>query len=84
LHLVIAMYKVVLNRSECIGCCNCEDECSEMFEVQEDGFSHIKVLSSTPDKEEAELSELGCVVEAANSCPVECILVYEGEKLLAP
>lgn len=55
-----------------------------MFEVQGDGYSHIKVSSSTSDKEEVELSELSCVVEAANACPVECIIVYEDEKLLAP
>ncbi|MHC1588903.1 MAG: ferredoxin [Methermicoccaceae archaeon] len=78
------MYRVVLNRSECIGCGNCEEECPDMFEVQGDGYSHIKVSSSTSDKEEVELSELSCVVEAANACPVECIIVYEDEKLLAP
>lgn len=43
------MYKVVLIKPECIGCGNCEGECPELFEVQEDGYSHIRVLSSTSD-----------------------------------
>lgn len=78
------MYKVVLTRSECIGCGNCEEECPVLFEVQEDGYSHIRMSSSASDMEEVELSDPECVVEAAHSCPVECIIVYEGDEQIAP
>jgi len=61
-------------RDDCIGCGVCSQLCPDNWEMTEDGKS--KPLST-------ELEDLGCNMEAAQSCPVNCIHIYEmsdGEK----
>ncbi|MHB0979172.1 MAG: ferredoxin [Thermoleophilia bacterium] len=45
----------------CTGCGICEDICPDIFEVGDDGISHIVDGSSC--------DEAGCCDEAADECP---------------
>ena len=52
----------------CVGCGACEDICPDVFEVQDDGISHV--IDSDV------CSECDCQ-EAADSCPTEAISFEE-------
>ena len=65
--------KIILEKEKCIGCGSCVAVCSELFELEEDGKSHLKGSKSDPKKEELEIEDLGCVKEAADVCPVQAI-----------
>lgn len=60
------MSKIKINDDLCIGCGTCESICPEVFEVREDGKSHVK-----------EEIDLPCVKEAEESCPEQAITVKE-------
>jgi ferredoxin len=36
--------KPVVDEDMCIGCGKCEELCPEIFEIQDDGYSHVLVL----------------------------------------
>lgn len=60
-----------INKDLCTGCGNCESICPEVFEVQEDGTSHIIA---------GDLSGLeGCIEAAEENCPDDAI-IYEEEE----
>ena len=69
------MVKVVLNVPECIGCGSCAAVCSDIFEMGDDGKSHIKGGKKSGDNETTELKETGCAKEAEDSCPAGVIKV---------
>jgi ferredoxin len=52
----------------CVGCGACEDTCPDVFELQDDGLSHV--IDATA------CSECDCQ-EAADSCPTEAISFIE-------
>jgi len=52
----------------CVGCGACEDICPDVFELQDDGLSHV--IDATG------CSECECQ-EAADSCPTEAISFAE-------
>jgi ferredoxin len=54
----------------CTGCGNCEDECPEVFRVEDDGYSHVIVEEPGPEL-------YGCTRDAADSCPTEAITITE-------
>ncbi len=64
-------------RDQCIGCGACAAVCPKNWEMAEDGLAK-------PKKTEISEEELPCNKEAAESCPVNCIHIYEitetGEK----
>lgn len=49
----------------CIGCGVCEDVCPAVFELGDDGFSHVIGPEAC--------GEAGCCEEAAEECPVDAI-----------
>jgi len=61
----MAKFKIEVNKEDCIGCGNCVALCPAMFEMKE-GKSNVK---------KAEVEEVGCAQEAADSCPVQCIKI---------
>jgi len=63
------MMKVVVDENLCTGCGLCVDVCPEVFEMPE-ALSIVKAVAITGDLEEK-------VKEAAESCPVEAIIVEE-------
>ncbi|PKQ16980.1 MAG: ferredoxin [Actinobacteria bacterium HGW-Actinobacteria-7] len=62
--------KPTVDEDLCIGCGACEDTCPEVFELGEDGVSHV--ITTSPD-----LELYGCVRDAADGCPVSAISIGE-------
>jgi ferredoxin len=59
------MAKVTVDNSLCTGCGLCESTCSDVFEMGDDGFAHVKKFEST----DCDLQKV------AQDCPVEAIKV---------
>lgn len=81
---IMASYKVVIERDKCTSCGNCEEECSEFFELDSsDGLSHLLGSKKIDDNDELEVEDPDCCLDAALSCPVICIHVYDedGEEM---
>ena len=58
--------KVKVNQEACIGCGACLREAGEVFEMNDEGFSSVKVAEITPELEES-------VRNAIDSCPTGAI-----------
>ncbi|PIU15000.1 ferredoxin [bacterium (Candidatus Gribaldobacteria) CG08_land_8_20_14_0_20_39_15] len=61
-------------QSKCIGCGTCSALCSAYFELAGDGKAILK-QSTAPQKDQLEVSEIGCAKEAADCCPTQCIVI---------
>ena len=62
------MTRPVVDEELCIGCGSCEEICPSVFEVRDDGFSHVIDAAGC----EAD----GCCEEAAEECPVDAISLH--------
>ena len=60
--------KIVVDRDECIGCGNCSDIAPDVFELDDEGLSHVTNPEGANDD---------TIREAAESCPVDCILLQD-------
>ncbi len=76
----MARYRIVYNRSNCIGAGACESLDSEHFKVVEDGKADLLKSIEKDGKWVLETDELKTVVEAAQSCPARVIQVFDLEK----
>lgn len=65
-----AIMKISIDQDNCIGCGSCEALCPELFELREDGVSHVR---SENIKDEL----LECARDAEEACPVQVITVEE-------
>ena len=66
--------KIIHDKNICIGCGACAAVCPVNWEMGSDGKSKPK---------KTELDEIGCNMDAAQSCPVNCIHIDEnGKKLI--
>ncbi|MCB9370943.1 ferredoxin [Candidatus Woesearchaeota archaeon] len=81
-------YKIVHDRDICIGCSACASVCPKYWEMEDDGKSSIighektgngeeEVLGSN---EEALTQDYEGNLDAAESCPVNCIHIFEIDK----
>ena len=59
------MAKVTVDASTCVGCGLCEQNCPEVFKVEDDGIAHVKSSSCTSCN----------LTETAEQCPVNSIKV---------
>lgn len=58
------MAKVTVEDS-CVGCGLCEQNCPDVFEIQNDGLAHVK-----------DFTDPGCdLAEVASQCPVNAIKI---------
>ena len=76
--------KVTIETEECIGCGACAAVCEKHWEIDSsDMKSHIKKGKKEKNgKEELEISdsEIDANMEAAETCPVNCIHIYVNEE----
>ena len=75
--------RVKVNKDACIGCGACAAICDEVFEINDEGLSEVKVEENSENKEEfvsvkEELQDE--VRDAADSCPTGAIEVEEGQE----
>ena len=61
------MVKISVDKDACIGCGACVSACEEGFRMEDN--------KSVPVK--AEVDNISCQKEAADICPVNCIIVAE-------
>ena len=73
-------YKIEHVREECIGCGSCVSICSGFWEMNKDGKSDLKKAKNIGKKQVLEVNDLKCNMEAAETCPVNCIHIYEEGK----
>jgi ferredoxin len=69
------MAKVIHDREACIGCGACAAVCPKFWDMSADGKSHLKGAKVVGGNHELEIADAGCNIEAAASCPVNCIKV---------
>ena len=72
--------KVKVNKDACIGCGACEQICRDVFEIDDEGLSEVKVEENSENKEEfvsvkEEFQDE--VRDAADSCPTGAIEIEE-------
>lgn len=66
----VSKLKIIVDEEECIGDGACESEAPETFEMNDDSKAVVK--KPVGDDFEA-------IMEAAKSCPTECITVIDTE-----
>ena len=75
----MAKYKIELDVEQCTGCAACNASCPDSFEIIDDkGMPKAKI--KTPN-----IDDMGCCMDAAQVCPVNCIHIIEtesGKKLI--
>ena len=69
------MPKVIHERDKCIGCGACAAVCPDFWEMADDGKSKLKGGKKAGSNFELTVKEAGCNKDAANTCPVQCIIV---------
>ena len=62
--------KVKINEDSCIGCGACQSICEDVFELNDEGLSSIKV-------DEVEEKDHQAVRDAADACPTSAIEIKE-------
>ena len=70
----MAKYKVEIDVEQCTGCGACTASCPEGFEMFDDDKGSPKAKVKTPD-----VDDIGCCMDAAQVCPVNCIHIVETE-----
>lgn len=59
------MAKIMVDETTCVGCGLCEQNCPNVFEMQNDGLAHVK-----------KFTDPACdLKEVAEQCPVNAIKV---------
>ncbi len=70
--------KIIIEKNKCIGCASCAQVCPEVFEMREDGRAGLRgeeVTGKSSDKEVLAAEDRGCIEEAVEVCPVQCIII---------
>ncbi len=62
--------KVKVNEDSCIGCGACQSICDNVFEINDEGLSSVKV-------ETVEDDDIQAVRDASESCPTSAIEIEE-------
>ncbi len=71
------MVKIIFEKEKCIGCGACTVICPKFWEMGEDNIATLKegVLSGSNFEREVESAD--CSADAAQGCPVQCIIINE-------
>lgn len=70
--------KIIQEKDKCIGCGSCVAICSNHWEMGEDGRASLKGgIDNAQGNAELEIDDAGCSKEAADACPVQCIIIQK-------
>ncbi len=70
------MFKVVHQKEKCLSCGACVAICPKFFEINEkDGLAILKNSKKVGENFELEIDKIGCLKDAAESCPVKIITI---------
>jgi ferredoxin len=71
----VCFLKITIDRDNCISCGSCEEQCPEVFKLDEDTKSSIlpKYRKGDPGKGEVEEHLVSCVESAKDACQVSVI-----------
>jgi len=69
--------KIIQEHEKCIGCGSCVAICPKFWEIGEDGKAEPLNFKKVGNNYETEIKSVSCNKEAADSCPVQCIVVKE-------
>lgn len=72
--------KVIHDRNACIGCGACAAVCPDSWAMGGDGKSDLKGAKEDGGNFVLEAAEDGCHMQAAQSCPVNCIHIEKDGK----
>jgi ferredoxin len=77
-------FKIVHDRPGCIGCSACAAVDPDDWEMNADGKSDLKEAADVGTSQEKEVEEIGLNQQAAESCPVNVIHLFDkdGKKLI--
>jgi ferredoxin len=68
--------KITIERPRCVGCGSCCALCPNYFELDQAGISHFIGSQAEPQEtDELVIEDLGCIQEAIDACPVQCIKI---------
>jgi ferredoxin len=67
--------KIIQEHNKCIGCGSCVAICPKYWEIADDGKSKLKGATIDKNKYELEVNKLECNQQAADVCPVQCIII---------
>ena len=74
-------FKVIHDRPACIGCGACAAVCADYWEMAPDGKSTLKGAKEEGTDFTLDLDDAKCNMDAAKSCPVNCIHIEnEGKR----
>jgi ferredoxin len=73
----MSKYKIVHEREKCISCGACAAVCSDYWSMENDGKSKLKGAKKIGKNFELQLDDFGCIKNAADTCPVNCIHIIE-------
>ncbi len=72
--------KIIHERKKCIGCGVCAVLCPESWKMDEDGRASLvkpkMKYDSKTEQGEVVIKKSGCNAKAADSCPVNCIKIF--------
>jgi len=67
--------KIIHEKLKCIDCGTCVSLCPKFFKMDDEGKVNLKGSKSVKSSFELEVKDADCAKEAAESCPVKCILL---------
>lgn len=67
--------KIIQEHNKCIGCGSCVALCSKFWEMGDDGKAKIVESKKIGENYEKEVESAECSRDAADACPVQCIMI---------
>ena len=68
--------KIIQEKDKCIGCGSCVAICPNHWEMGKDGLASLKGGSKNDQGQyELEVEKADCSEDAADACPVQCIII---------
>ena len=71
----MAKYRIGVDAAQCTGCGACNASCPDSFEMKDDDSGMPKAVVKS-----SEVDGLGCAMDAAQVCPVNCIHITDLEQ----